>query len=99
MLPLTQVPLPVHPIPPHCDHFGKVPPVTGALDVVELAVFVDVTRVVDVGLVVVEAGLVLVLEDAGLEVVDEADFVDEELLLTTTPPGPATEVVKEPLSM
>src|SRR5215469_6249748 len=61
-VPVTHVPLPVHPIPPHCNQFGKVPPVAGALDVVVLVAFVDVTRVVDDG---------LVLEDTGLEVVNK----------------------------
>jgi hypothetical protein len=26
VVPETQVPLPAQPVPPHCDHFGRLPP-------------------------------------------------------------------------
>jgi hypothetical protein len=80
VVPATQVPDPVHPVPPHCDHFARVPP--AAADVVAAAlevVLFDVERVVP-----------------GAVVVPFAVVVEE--LLTTTPPGPATEVVSDPLS-
>jgi hypothetical protein len=82
--PAAQVVDPVYPIPPHCPHFATVPP-AAAEDVVaaELEVLLDDT---EVERVVLGALLVVV----GL------DEMDEEL--TTAPPGPATEVVRDPLS-
>lgn len=29
VVPASQVPLPAHPVPPHCAYFGNVPPVPG----------------------------------------------------------------------
>ena len=80
MVPATQVPDPVQPIPPHCDHSARFP--AGAALVVA-------TADVDVVFVVPD-------EDAALLVVVAAT---EELTLLTTPPGPATLVVRVPFSM
>ena len=87
MVPATQVPDPVQPIPPHCDHCGRFP--AGAtlvvadtdVDVVLVVVFIPVEVVVFVP----------------VEVVVFAPVAEEEL--RTTPPGPATLVVKVPFSM
>ncbi len=68
-----------------------VPAGAGALEVVLTAAdLVEVDKVV--GLAVDEDE-----PEAGLDVFDEVAGAAEEL--TTTPPGPATEVVREPLSM
>lgn len=82
VVPETQVPLPVHPSPAHWLHFASVPP-AAAEDVVAAAL--ELLLEVDVESVV-----------PGELVVVGWDEVTEEL--TTTPPGPATEVVREPLS-
>ena len=79
VVPSTQVPLPDHPVPPHCAYFCKVPP--GA----EVGVGVD-SGVVEVTSVVPGSGALV-------------DVGEEGGSLTTTPPGPATEVVRDPLSM
>lgn len=87
LVPVTQAPEPVHPVPPHCEYLGKLP-AAAVLEVEALAVVVDVERVV--GAVVVtfetEVGALLAVEPG-------------EELLTTTPPGPATDVVKDPDSI
>lgn len=53
--PAAQVPVPVQPMPPHCEYFGRVPPGADAVGVLDVVVVVDVTgrTVVDV---VEEAG-------------------------------------------
>jgi hypothetical protein len=83
VVPATQVPDPVQPSPAHCDHFARVPP--AAAEVVAAALEV-------VLFVEVERVVPAVLVDVAFVV------VAAEELLTTTPPGPATEVVKDPLS-
>jgi len=55
VLPATQDPLPVHPMPPHCENLGKLPPEAGVV----VAGFVAVDRVVGAG-VVGATGLVVV---------------------------------------
>ena len=77
VVPATQVPEPVHPVPPHCEYLGKLPE-AAALEVEALAPWVDVERVVGALLLTVVLG---------------------EELLTTTPPGPATDVVRDPDSI
>jgi hypothetical protein len=89
VVPATQVPDPVQPIPPHCDHSARFP--AGAALVVATA-DVDVVFVVPVDVVFVVPD-----EDAALLVVVAA--TEEELTLLTTPPGPATLVVIVPFSM
>jgi hypothetical protein len=82
VVPATQVPDPVQPIPPHCDHSARFP--AGAALVVATA-DVDVVDVVPD-------------KDTALLVVVFA-ATEEELTLLTTPPGPATLVVRVPFSI
>lgn len=84
-MPATQAPEPVHPVPPHCEYLGKLPE-AAALEVEALVPLVDVERVVGAVVVIceIEVGALLLLG---------------EELLTTTPPGPATDVVKDPDSI
>lgn len=83
MVPSTQVPEPPQFTPAHCPHFAIVPAGAGALEVV-----VTTTDFVEVDRVV---GLAVDNDD------EVADGAEDEL--TTTPPGPATEVVRDPLSI
>lgn len=95
VVPATQVPDPVHPMPAHCDHFASVPP--EAADVVAAALEVVVFDVVEVVLLFVVLFDVESVVPVELLVVVVFEVLAEELL-TTTPPGPATEVVSDPLS-
>jgi len=88
VVPATQAPDPVHPVPPHCEYFDKFP-TAAALDVDALATWVDVARVVGAVVLICETE-VAALETLTVELGEE---------LTTTPPGPAIEVVKLPLSI
>jgi len=79
VLPATQDPLPVHPMPPHCENLGKLPPEAGA---VVVAGFVAVDRVVGAG-VVGATGLVVV--GGGLPPTGATEVTGGVL---TTPPPP-----------
>jgi hypothetical protein len=98
VVPATHVPLPVQPSPAHWLHSGKDPP-AAAEDVAaaELDVLLE-EEIPEVDSFVAEALELLEVESvvAGALVVALLEDTDEEL--TTAPPGPATEVVREPLS-
>lgn len=89
VVPLSQAPLPVHPVPPHCEYLDNAP-TAAALEVLALAPLVDVERVVGAAVVTCELATA---EDGALLTVE----LGEEL--TTTPPGPAIDVVKDPDSI
>jgi hypothetical protein len=77
VVPSTQAPLPVHPEPPHCEYFVRLPAgAGGAAEALATALCVEVTSVV----AATEEGAALLLPAAA-------------------PPGPATDVVRDPDSM
>ncbi len=86
-MPETHVPLPPHPMPPHWDHLANVPP--GGAEVVD-----DTNAVLPVVLVLI---VDVVLPAAVLVPTVVVALPDAEL--TAPPPGPATDVVNDPLSM
>lgn len=73
VVPETQVPLPVHPVPPHCVYFVKLPPVEDGAEL-EITV-VSVVAATDVGAADDGSALPLPAAPPGLaiEVVREPD--------------------------
>lgn len=85
--PVAQTVEPVYPVPPHCPYFATGVPVAVATE----------DEVVVLDLTVVLVWSVVELDDAGFDVeVGLVAAADDDI---TIPPGPATLVVKLPLSM